>query len=78
AAQAAPASRGSAPAGGAAVAGGMNVPDSAVPAPTSSDASNVQGQSQESQGKRFCPYCGKPVGSASAKFCTSCGKGLPE
>ncbi|WP_374048815.1 zinc-ribbon domain-containing protein [uncultured Enorma sp.] len=38
----------------------------------------MQGQSQESQGKRFCPYCGKPVGSAGAKFCTSCGKGLPE
>lgn len=78
AARAAPVSGGSAPAGGAAVAGGMGVPGSAVPAPTTPDASNVQGQPQESQGKRFCPYCGKPVGSASAKYCTSCGKGLPE
>lgn len=56
------------------IAGGMNTPGGTTPSPGSPGASSAQ---EPPRGKRFCPYCGKPVGSASAKYCTSCGKKLP-
>lgn len=56
------------------IAGGMNTPGGTTPSPGSPGASSAQ---EPPRGKRFCPYCGKPVGSASAKYCTSCGKELP-